>query len=1660
MNKWGTFFKRAIKITVGLALGFVFVFVLVALLIQIPVVQNKIVDLATSFVSSKTQTQVVIENVNISFPKAIVLSGIFLEDSHSDTLIYARKTKVNIALWGLLSKNIQLSSFALENATIRLYNTQSDPLFNYHFLIAAFGDSTKKPVEKNTNPSKWTFSIDKIELSEVQFSYNDLYGGMRVFAAINKSQATVGEISPENSIFVFHKLLLSGINLDVQATDGGNKSTQTPENILPHFYAEKLKIIDSSVNYTDSSNYLSVNAIIDQLLLTDASLDIQKEILDFNQLIISNSDVRYHNFEPEGISGSLPKDSLSSTGNNWKVALNQLNIVDSRLKYQVGAVATAKNEFNPSLLVFNQLTLAATDFYYDKDLVQIAVEEFKAKDLNGFVINSLKTNFSMDATSITADNLKLKTPNSSIDADFYIQYSSLESFTSKYDFSNMHLEVRGIDFKNQDALYFSNQLINQPFFADPNNTTFLSGTVSGPMNNLAGKDIVLRTGERTVVRTDFIIAGLPEAKTATYNFPNLRVTSGNSDLKMVAGSAIPKNIELPETLDVSIAFGGKITEFESTLSLTSSFGSVSCDAMIDKEEHFSVTLGIHHFDLGRLLNDTLLYGPVSLNIVASGKGLDKETVTADIYGKITEFQLNRYIYKNLNLDGSLFGQEFSGNINLNDENAVFDFNGLVGINPGNEFYKFKLVVSGADLQKLHISKEDIRVELVANANIEGRAIDQLFGKVSIENLTLVKDEKVYSIDSLIFTSANTLINSEFEISSPLVDAKYTGNISPVEISVEFKHLINHYFPEFDEVIAAPQKKPADFTFKVQLHNHPIISDILFPQLSVFQPGTIEGSYRSEKQELKLHALMHKIVYGNINIDNLILEAKSDSSKFEWSVSSIEVSNNLAKLENFLFDGTLANSTFVAGLSSIDDQKRKKFAIESQIKKHEENFRLAFNTKDFYLMYSPWEIDPENFIEFGDKGLLIHNLFLNNATSKVNVSSVNEQFNGDLRIELQNLNLDEISRVIEKDTGFVKGTVNGNAIFKRSNDTFGIIADAEIVNLIIRDVPVGDLVINATNPEIGRFDVALSLLGAENNLTAKGHYIPDESDNTLTVNTTIESLSMKTIEAFSMGQISESSGNMSGDLLIQGSIGSPFITGNLVFNDVYVKPAVLNNLLHLRHETIQLKQDGIYFSAFTVSDSDQNSATIDGSVLIKNLGDFVFALQVNANDFLLINTTSNDNENFYGRMVIDSRLSISGPSILPEIGGRLRVKRGSHFTFVVPEERLTKDRGEDVIDFMSPKTLGSILSRVKIPEGPKSNITGFDLSTIIEIDKQATLRLLMDPTSSDSLVVRGDAALSFSIDRSGKISLTGAYHLDEGSYMVSLESMAKRNFEILAGSTIIWNGDPLDAAISIDARYTVRAAPYDLVAFQMSGLTAAESGSYKQQFPFWVLLKLRGDILQPDISFEIQLPPDEKGILGGAVNQKLNLLNQDESALNKQVFALLVLGRFIQENPLQTASGGTSTLVRSTVGKFLSAQLNQLTSTVLPGMELNFDIQSYEDYQTGQAEGRTQVEIGLKQQLFNERLSVQLGGSFDVEGERANQNQATDIASDIKIEYKLTKDGRYRLKGFRHNLYEGAIEGQLVETGFGIAYVRDFNRLKTIFSKRRNKNNFTVSEELQ
>ncbi|HEY3389755.1 MAG TPA: hypothetical protein VGK38_09305, partial [Prolixibacteraceae bacterium] len=106
MNKSKIYVGRTLKVIAWVVVSIVLIFILIAVIIQIPSVQTKIVRYATTLISNKTHTKVEIKKVGISFPKSVVIEGLYLEDLQKDTLIYAGKAKVNIALYDLLSNKI------------------------------------------------------------------------------------------------------------------------------------------------------------------------------------------------------------------------------------------------------------------------------------------------------------------------------------------------------------------------------------------------------------------------------------------------------------------------------------------------------------------------------------------------------------------------------------------------------------------------------------------------------------------------------------------------------------------------------------------------------------------------------------------------------------------------------------------------------------------------------------------------------------------------------------------------------------------------------------------------------------------------------------------------------------------------------------------------------------------------------------------------------------------------------------------------------------------------------------------------------------------------------------------------------------------------------------------------------------------------------------------------------------------------------------------------------------------------------------------------------------------------------------------------------------------------------------------------------------------
>jgi hypothetical protein len=413
--------------------------------------------------------------------------------------------------------------------------------------------------------------------------------------------------------------------------------------------------------------------------------------------------------------------------------------------------------------------------------------------------------------------------------------------------------------------------------------------------------------------------------------------------------------------------------------------------------------------------------------------------------------------------------------------------------------------------------------------------------------------------------------------------------------------------------------------------------------------------------------------------------------------------------------------------------------------------------------------------------------------------------------------------------------------------------------------------------------------------------------------------------------------------------------------------------------------------------------------------------------------------------MDSQISIRGDMNKPIVDGKLKVNEKTRMTIVIPQDDPAIEDRKGVVEFVNKKApkLDSIMKR-QLDSLKKSDITGMDVSANITVDKNAEFIIIIDERNGDVVHLKGDAQLNLGIDVSGKTNLTGTYTVNSGSYDLSYATV-KRKFIIRQGSTVTWQGDPTLAQLNVTAIYVAKVPPIDLVDNQLT--TETERTMYKTKLPFNVDLQLQHDLMKPDIAFNIVLPDSTYNVSSdvvSTVNAKLDQLRQDPNELNKQVFAVLLLNHFVGQNPFQSAAGGEGLqgTVRNSVSSLLSDQLNNLAGNLIQGVDINFALQSGTDYSSGTATNRTDLNVGLSKHFLNDRLTVSVGNNFNLEGQQSNE-KATNIAGDVSVAYKLTKDGRYMIRAYRRDQFI-VIQGQVIETGVGFAITVDYNKFSQIF----------------
>lgn len=338
-------------------------------------------------------------------------------------------------------------------------------------------------------------------------------------------------------------------------------------------------------------------------------------------------------------------------------------------------------------------------------------------------------------------------------------------------------------------------------------------------------------------------------------------------------------------------------------------------------------------------------------------------------------------------------------------------------------------------------------------------------------------------------------------------------------------------------------------------------------------------------------------------------------------------------------------------------------------------------------------------------------------------------------------------------------------------------------------------------------------------------------------------------------------------------------------------------------------------------------------------------------------------------------------------------------------------------------------------------TDIYINFLVNTTPDATLRLLMDKNTNDYITLNGEGSIRATFHNKGAFNMFGTYTVDHGTYGITIQNIIKKNFTFNRGGTIVFGGDPYQAALNLQAVYTVNSV-------SLSDLNIGNSFT-NNTIRVNCLMNIGGQPAAPQVEFDLEMPTvnaDEQQMVRSVIN--------GQQEMNQQVVYLLAIGRFYNQganNADEQKPDRTTLAMQSFLSGTLSTQINTLLNQIIKNDNWNFGA----NISTGN-EGwhNAEYEGIISGRMFNNRLV--LNGQF---GYRDNATRANpSFIGDFDLQYLLYPSGNLALKVYNQTNDRYFTKSSLNTQGIGIIMKKDFNNLRDLFSSQKKKKKRTTETE--
>ena len=1026
-------------------------------------------------------------------------------------------------------------------------------------------------------------------------------------------------------------------------------------------------------------------------------------------------------------------------------------------------------------------------------------------------------------------------------------------------------------------------------------------------------------------------------------------------------------------------------------------GNVEIDAHQNGKQLYAKvdTKGIN---LGKILDNAKL-GIIAAHITAQGT---KEHLVAK--GEIPLFDFNNYRFSNIRLDGSYNKGLIDGLASIADPNINLQVAGKYSI-PKKQYE--------AQLNLAHLQPTVLGVKMADNT---------------------------YTLNDIRVSAKNEGADSYLDLEAPFANIHVKGQYDYGTLVQTMTNMLASKLPTLPGIGKTSNKTRNNFSIEAEIASTEILQRMLGVPLDIQQPVVIDGNISDLDRSVNLTAQLPAFSYNGSEYSGgaLQMNTEGDTLKVDARIKTGAAGSISPTLH---VKAAAADNTLMASLGYNNHSKslpiHGALNAEAQFYKNTDNVSTAhvdIKPSVIHIGEKPWKVHPAD-ITYSKNHLEIENFEVSHGDQHVAVNGLATPNKEDSIVaQLKDVDVEYILNLVNFHSVDFSGKASGKAIVKSIFNDPDAYAKLDIKDFEFEHGPMGILHANVNfNKELSQIDInAVADEGEEHQTLIDGYVSPKR--NYIDLGIEAQGTNMKFMESFCgsfMDNIqarAHGKVNLVGDLKDINLVGDLYATGKMHMKQLGTEYSFKNLHAHAIPDDILLNND-------TIFDRNHNMALVSGGIHHKHLTRLSYDLTLKAHNFLGYDTHEFGDNTFYGTVYATGEVGIHGKSGETIIDIDAEPGPGSIFVYNVASPDAISDKSFIHWHDIAPELTDSLKQQQKDADDDIDFSSDIRINFLVNATPNLTLKLMMDPQSGDYITLNGNGVLRANWFNKGSFDMFGNYVVDHGVYKLTIQNVIKKDFEFMPGGTIAFGGNPYNAPLNLQAKYTVNGVP-------LSDLSIGRSFS-SNNIRVDCLMNITGTPQSPSVDFTMDLPT----VNSDAKQMIYSIINSQEE-MNQQVLYLLAIGRFYAQTKNNQSSedadqqSQTSLAMQSFLSGTISQQLNTVLSNVVKSNNWNFGA----NISTGD-EGFNNAEYEgiLSGRLLNNRLLF--NGQF---GYRDNANATQSFIGDFDLRYLIFPNGNLAVRMYNQTNDRYFTRNSLNTQGLGLIMKKDFNGWRDLFGIKKKK----------